>query len=65
MKSVHYTLMQLSVTQAVLTEVPVLLLVHVPVFLNGLDLHVLLVRLHTVMCKYSQCHLATSSCSGI
>ena len=44
-KNVYYTLIQLSVTQAVLTEVLVLLLVHVPVFLNGLDPLVLLVRL--------------------
>ena len=54
MKSIYYTLVQLCVTQAVLMEVPVLLLVHVPVFLNGLEPLVQLVRLHTVVCKCSQ-----------
>ena len=49
-KSVHYALMQLSVTFAVLTEVPVLLLVHVHVFLNGLDPLVLLVGLKFLWC---------------
>ena len=62
-KSVYYTLIQLSVTQAVLTEVTALLLAHVPVFLNGLDPLAQLVRLHTAMCKYSQFHLTTSSSS--
>ena len=50
-KSVYYTLIQLSVIKDVLTEVSVLLLVHVPVLLNGLDPAVQLVRLHTVMCQ--------------
>ena len=44
-KSAYHTLMQLSVTRAVLMEVPVLLLTIVPVFLNGLDPLVLLVSL--------------------
>ena len=57
--------MQLSVAKAVLMEVPVLLLAHVPVFLNGLDPLVQLVRLHTVMCKYGQCNLTTSSSGRI
>ena len=44
MKIVHRSLVQLSVAQAVLMEVPALLLVDVPVFLNGLDPLVQLVR---------------------
>ena len=43
-KIAHPSRMQLSVTQAVLTEVPALLLVDVPVLLNGLDPLVQLVR---------------------
>ena len=43
-KSVHCSLMQLSVVQAVLMEVPALLLVDAPVLLNGLDPLVQLVR---------------------
>ena len=43
-KSVHRSLMQLSVAQAVLMEVPALLLVDVPVLLNGLGPLVQLVR---------------------
>ena len=50
MKSVHCSLMQLSVAHPALMEVPALLLIHVPVLLNGLDPLVQLVRLCTVMC---------------
>ena len=44
MKSVHCPVVQLSVANPVLTEVPALLLVDVPVLLNGLDPLVQLVR---------------------
>ena len=44
MKSVYGSFMQLCVGPAVLTEVPALLLVDVPVLLNGLDPLVQLVR---------------------
>ena len=43
-KRVQRILIQLSVTHPVLMEVHVLLLTHVPVFLNGLDPLVQLVR---------------------
>ena len=44
LKSVHPSLMQLSVANPVLMEVPALLLVDAPVLLNGLDPLVQLVR---------------------
>ena len=46
MKNVHCSLIQLSVAHRVLMEVPALdlLLIHVPVLLNGLDPLVQLVR---------------------
>ena len=49
-KSVHCSLMQLSVAHPVLMEVPALLLVDAPVLLNGLGPLVQLVRLRSIMC---------------
>ena len=62
-KSVHCSLMQLSVAQAVLMEVPALLLVDAPVLLNGLGPLVQLVRQSCV--NTVNPNLTSSSSSGV